>query len=111
LLQYSQSQAEYFIKLTAAGQHEIDEDGIEEAFNFIEEFSETIMSGTWISNDCFVFANSKGSISYLIGNKVIKHCSYDKKYFIIGYDGKLNRLYLSDKQVNIISYQLLLPLV
>ena len=90
---------------------EAEEDGIEDAFTFIEEFNETVNSGTWISNDCFVFVNSKGIISYLIGNKIIKLTSADKKYFILGYDGKQNRLYLIDKSLNIVSYSLLLSLI
>jgi coatomer subunit beta' len=88
-----------------------DEDGIEDAFTFLEEFNETINSGVWISNDCFVFVNNKGSISYLIGNKILKLTNTDKKYFILGYDGKQNRLYLIDKALNIVSYSLLLSLI
>jgi coatomer subunit beta' len=58
-----------------------------------------------------VFVNNKGSISYLIGNKILKLTNTDKKYFILGYDGKQNRLYLVDKTLNIVSYSLLLSLV
>lgn len=39
------------------GANEIEEDGIEDAFTFLEEFNETITSGVWISNECFVFIN------------------------------------------------------
>lgn len=77
----------------------------------MEEFHETITSGVWISNECFVFLNTKGSISYLIGNKIIKLSNADKKYFILGYDGKQSRLYLVDKSLNIVSFSLLLSLV
>lgn len=98
------------------------EDGFEEAFTFIEEFNETISSGTWISNDCFVFTTPKGSINYLLTGsteagagapKVLKLANTDKKYFILGYDGKQQggRLYLIDKSLNIISYSLQLSLV
>lgn len=45
---------------------EDNEDGFEEAFTFVEEFNETISSGYWISNDCFVFTTPKGSINYLL---------------------------------------------
>ena len=65
-----------------------EDDGIEDAFTPIEEFNETIISGLWVSNDCFVFVNSKGIISYLIGNKILKLTNADKKYFILGYDSK-----------------------
>jgi Coatomer WD associated region len=75
-------------KIALAGGNDVDEDGIEDAFTFIEEFHETINSGCWISSDCFVFVNSKGIISYLLSNKIIKLTTTDKKYFILGYDGK-----------------------
>ena len=46
---------------------EDDEDeGFEEAFTFVDEYNEAITSGSWISNDCFVFINAMGSINYLI---------------------------------------------
>ena len=54
----------------------------------MEEFNETINSGLWISNECFVFINSKGIVNYLLGNKILKLTTDDKKYFILGYDGK-----------------------
>jgi hypothetical protein len=50
--------------LKKGGSGDNEEDGIEDAFTFIEEFNESISSGTWISNECFVFMNSKGIINY-----------------------------------------------
>jgi coatomer subunit beta' len=41
----------------------------------------------------------------------MKLANADKKYFILGYDGKQNRLYLIDKSLNIVSYSLLLSLI
>jgi coatomer subunit beta' len=76
---------------------EDEDDGCEEAFDFVEEFSDVITSGLWVSSDCFVFTNAKGSIFYLIGQKVMKLANADKKQFLLGYDAKANRLYLVDK--------------
>lgn len=42
------------------------EDGFEEAFTFLEEFNDTISSGYWISNECFVYTTPKGAINYLL---------------------------------------------
>lgn len=64
------------------------EDGFEEAFDFVDEFAETVISGLWISADCYTFTNLRGSISYLIGGKVMKLGNADKKQHILGYDGK-----------------------
>jgi hypothetical protein len=75
-----------------------------------------VQSGCWISNECFVFVTPKGIINYLITGgaggvstpRVLKLANSDKKYFILGYDAKQQggRLYLIDKSLNVISYQL-----
>jgi coatomer subunit beta' len=84
------------------------EDGFEEAFTFTEEFAEQINSGQWISQNCLVFINNRGNINYLIGNRIVKLGSADKKQHILGYDGKQSRLYLIDKSLNIYAHRLLL---
>lgn len=38
----------------------------------VDEFEEAISSGIWVSKDCFVFVNQRGSLAYLVGNKVLK---------------------------------------
>ena len=70
-----------------------------------------ITSGLWVSADCFVFTNAKGSIFYLVGQKVMKLANADKKQFLLGYDSKANRLYLVDKHFKIVVFNLLLPVV
>ena len=87
------------------------EDGLEQAFTFVDEYSETVQSGLWVSADCFTFINIRGSISYLIGGKVMKLGNADKKHHILGYDGKQNRLYLVDKNLNIYTHRLLLSVM
>lgn len=84
LLKYSQEAVDAAIQ----SEQEVDEDGYEEAFEFVDEYSETVNSGLWVSNDCFTFVNSRGSISYLISGRVMKLSNADKKHHILGYDGK-----------------------
>jgi coatomer subunit beta' len=54
----------------------------------VEEYTETVSSGQWISTNCFTFINTRGNINYLIGNKIVKLGNADKKQHILGYDGK-----------------------
>lgn len=96
---------------TGALQQDDMEDGLEEAFNFVDEYSETVQSGYWVSANCFTFINIRGSISYLIGGKIMKLGNADKKQHILGYDGKQNRLYLVDKNLNIYAHRLLLSMM
>lgn len=56
-----------------------DDEGCEEAFNFVDEFNDIITSGLWVSNECFVYTNSKGQIWYMLGGKTIKMANADKK--------------------------------
>jgi coatomer subunit beta' len=58
-----------------------------------------------------VYTNNKGHIYYLIGQKTIKLMNADKKQYILGYDGKQNKLYLVDKNFNVYCYSLLLSVV
>jgi len=104
LLAYNSDLVDQTFKEAAMGRATIDEDGIEDAFSMIEEFSETVTSGVWIGSESFVFTSTKGAISYTIGSKVVKLSNCDKKYFALGYEGKQNRLYLVDKSLNVVSY-------
>lgn len=119
LLQYN---ADFVDEALARPGTEESEDGFEEAFTFVEEFHETVSSGVWVSNECFVFTTPKGSVNYLLTGasgsgtsspKVLKLSNSDKKYFILGYDGKQQggRLYLIDKSLNIVSYNLQIALI
>lgn len=87
------------------------EDGLEEAFTFVDEFQEVVHSGSWVSNECFVFINSRGNINYVIGGRVMKLGQSSKKHFILGYDSKQNRLYLIDKTLNIHAHRLLMSVI
>ena len=53
----------------------------------------------------------KGHIYYMIGQKTMKMVNADRKQYILGYDGKQNRLYMIDKNFNVSSYSLLLSVV
>ena len=57
---------QYINSKDPSSSNEQDDEGFEEAFNFTEEFPDIITSGLWVSNDCFVYTNSKGHIYYLI---------------------------------------------
>ena len=108
LLNFNQDQVNNYLQNKEGNE---EDDGCEEAFDFVEEFGDVITSGLWVSSECFVFTNAKGSIYYLIGQKVIKLVNADKKQFLLGYDQKQNRLYLVDKHFKIVAYNLSLAVV
>jgi coatomer subunit beta' len=103
LLSYNES----YVKQAFGSGMEVDEDGLEEAFTFMQEFNEPIASGSWITSECFAFTTTKGKLNYLIGEKIINFGVVDKKMFIMGYVATQNRLYLINRSHDIISYNLL----
>ena len=78
-------------------------EGFEEAFEPINDLTEQVNSGIWISS-VFFFTTTSGKIAYTINGKVFS-IDTEKKAFIIGYINQQNRLYLIDKHLNIISYE------
>jgi len=93
--------------LLAKGSDEIGEEGIEDAFTFISDYNEEVVSGEWINCDAFVYTTAKGKLNYLVGEKVINHALIDKKMFVLGYVPQQNRLYLVNKSLKMTSYELL----
>ncbi|XP_047544204.1 coatomer subunit beta' isoform X1 [Vanessa atalanta] len=88
----------------------ITEDGIENAFEVVGEVNETVKTGLWVG-DCFIYTNSLNRINYYVGGEIVTVSHLDRTMYILGYVPKENRLYLNDKELNIVSYSLLLPVL
>ncbi|XP_045784385.1 coatomer subunit beta' isoform X2 [Maniola jurtina] len=86
------------------------EDGIEDAFEVVGEVNETVKTGLWVG-DCFIYTNSLNRISYYVGGEIVTISHLDHTMYILGYVAKENRLYLNDKELNIVSYSLLLSVL
>lgn len=84
---------------------EVSNEGIEGSFELLYEISDNVKSGLWVG-DCFLFTNKK-SLNYCVGDTVINVTHLQTTEFILGYLAKENRIYLVDKQKNIISYEIL----
>mmetsp|Transcript_1616 Transcript_1616/g.4851 ORF Transcript_1616/g.4851 Transcript_1616/m.4851 type:complete len:916 (+) Transcript_1616:266-3013(+) len=80
-------------------------DGVEEAFQLLNEFSEKVITGCWVG-DCFIYTNSTNRLNYVVGNDISLLHHLDSQQFILGYLVKENRVFLADKDVNIVSYKL-----
>ncbi|XP_039763238.1 coatomer subunit beta' isoform X2 [Pararge aegeria] len=88
----------------------VTEDGIEDAFEVVGEVNETVKTGLWIG-DCFIYTNSLNRISYYVGGEIVTISHLDHTMYILGYVAKENRLYLNDKELNVVSYGLLLSVL
>uniref|UniRef100_A0A7S1KUN6 Coatomer subunit beta' n=1 Tax=Percolomonas cosmopolitus TaxID=63605 RepID=A0A7S1KUN6_9EUKA len=83
----------------------VEESGVDDCVAVENEFSEKIKRGYWIG-ECFIYTNNENNLKYYIGGSTETIAHLDKSYFLLGFISKYNRVYLMDKEYNIVSYQL-----
>ncbi|XP_069679274.1 coatomer subunit beta' [Periplaneta americana] len=86
------------------------EDGVEEAFTFLGETHESVRTGLWVG-DCFIYTNGVNRINYYVGGEIVTVSHLDRTMYLLGYVPRDNRLYLGDKELNVVSYSLLLSVL
>uniref|UniRef100_A0A7I4DAQ0 Beta'-coat protein n=1 Tax=Physcomitrium patens TaxID=3218 RepID=A0A7I4DAQ0_PHYPA len=87
-----------------------DEQGLEDAFELLHEIPERIRTGLWVG-DCFIYNNSAWRLNYCVGGEVTTMFHLDRPMYLLGYLASQSRVYLIDKQLNVMSYTLLLNLI
>uniref|UniRef100_A0A3B4U7W0 Coatomer subunit beta' n=1 Tax=Seriola dumerili TaxID=41447 RepID=A0A3B4U7W0_SERDU len=99
-------------KVSAAqeSKQDMSEDGIEDAFEVLGEVPEVVKTGVWVG-DCFIYTSSVNRLNYYVGGEIITIAHMDRTMYLLGYIPKDDRLYLGDKELNIISYSLLLSVL
>lgn len=88
----------------------LEDDGIESAFDVLGEVNEVVKTGIWVG-DCFIYTNSVNRINYCVGGEIVTISHLDRTMYLLGYVPKDNRLYLGDKELNVISFSLLLSVL
>ncbi|KAM9317649.1 coatomer subunit beta'-like isoform 2-T2 [Pholidichthys leucotaenia] len=89
---------------------EMAQDGIEDAFEVIGEVQEEVRTAVWVG-DCFIYTTSVNRLSYYVGGEIITIAHLDRTMYLLGYITKDDRLYLGDKELNIVSYSLMLSVL
>ncbi|GMR50177.1 hypothetical protein PMAYCL1PPCAC_20372, partial [Pristionchus mayeri] len=92
-----------------ATEEEITEDGVEDAFEVIGEQAEAVKTGIWIG-DCFVFSTAN-TLKYYVGGEIVPISHTDRPLYLLGYMAENSRVYLVDKELNVVSYKLLLSVL
>uniref|UniRef100_A0ACD5XWM0 Uncharacterized protein n=1 Tax=Avena sativa TaxID=4498 RepID=A0ACD5XWM0_AVESA len=87
-----------------------DEEGSEDAFELLHEVNERVRTGIWVG-DCFIYNNSSWRLNYCVGGEVTTMYHLDRPMYLLGYLANQSRVYLIDKQFNVIGYTLLLSLI
>lgn len=88
----------------------VTEDGIEDAFDVLGEIEEVVKTGKWVG-DCFIYTNSVNRLNYYVGGEIVTIAHLDRMLYLLGYIPRDNRLYLGDKELNVVSYLLLLSVL
>lgn len=99
---------ENYIEAAQSGQ--VEEDGVEAAFEVVTDISESVRTGEWVG-DCFLYTNNTNRLNYLVGDQTYTVSHFDKPMYILGYIQRDSRIYLADKDVNVTSFGLSLPVL
>ncbi|THU45313.1 hypothetical protein C4D60_Mb02t16520 [Musa balbisiana] len=88
----------------------VDDQGVEDAFELLHEVNERARTGIWVG-DCFIYNNSSSRLNYCVGGEVTTMFHLDRPMYLLGYLASQSRVYLIDKEFNVMGYTLLLSLI
>jgi len=98
------------VAAAADNKDKITEDGIEDAFDVLGEVNESVKTGLWVG-DCFIYTNSVNRLNYYVGGEIVTVSHLDRTMYLLGYIPADSRLYLGDKELNVVSFHLLLSVL
>ncbi|CAF1533857.1 unnamed protein product, partial [Adineta ricciae] len=98
------------VAAAASNKDLVSEDGIEDAFDALSEIAEVVKTGIWVG-DCFIYTNSLNRINYYVGGEIVTISHLDRVMYLLGYVSNENRLYLGDKEMAIVSFELSLSVL
>eukprot|EP00051_Salpingoeca_urceolata_P007123 m.94408 g.94408 ORF g.94408 m.94408 type:complete len:1042 (-) comp15123_c1_seq1:58-3183(-) len=83
-----------------------EDEGIEAAFELLQEIPDVVRAGRWIG-DCFLYTNASNRLNYFVGGEIVTVAHLDRPMYLLGYlAAPHSRVYLADKDLNIVSYRL-----
>ena len=102
ILEVNYDKIEEYIEKVADGE-KADIDGCEEAFGDAFDVDGKVLNGFFV-DDVFIFENSKNKISYTINDKIFNITTLSNRFFLLGYLESTNKIYLINKNFQLISY-------
>ena len=55
--------------------------------------------------DCFIYTNNTQRLQYYVGGQIMTLSHLEIPMYLLGYVAKEDRVYLIDKQLNVVSYK------
>ncbi|KAG4211768.1 hypothetical protein ERO13_A02G122100v2 [Gossypium hirsutum] len=89
---------------------QVDEQGVEDSFELLHETNERVRTGIWVG-DCFIYNSTSWRLNYCVGGEVTTMFHLDRPMYLLGYLASQSRVYLIDREFNVMGYTLLLSLI
>lgn len=86
------------------------EEGVAESFEVAYEIEDEIVTGKWVGN-VFIYTSGSNRLNYLVGGSTYNLAHFDKTMFLLGYLSRDNKVYVCDKDMNVVSYYLSLAVL
>jgi coatomer subunit beta' len=80
-----------------------DDEGCIDGFDALFEINDKI-AGALFNDEVFIFLNSKNKVNYAIEDKIFSITTLNNNFSLLGYLNSLNRLFLMNKQFQLITY-------
>lgn len=86
------------------------EEGVIESFDVAFDVDDQILTGKWVGH-VFIYTSNSNRLNYLVGGSIYNLAHFDKSMFLLGYLSRDNKVYVCDKDMNVVSYYLSLAVL
>lgn len=86
------------------------EEGVVESFDVAFDVDDQILTGKWVGH-VFIYTSNSNRLNYLVGGSIYNLAHFDKSMFLLGYLTRDNKVYVCDKDMNVVSYYLSLSVL
>ncbi|WBW73864.1 coatomer beta' subunit [Schizosaccharomyces osmophilus] len=80
-----------------------EEEGVADSFEALADVPDSVVNGEWI-NDTFIYTTNNARLNYLIGDQTYKIANVEHSFYLLGYVARDARIYLTDRDMNVVSY-------
>ncbi|CAA16920.2 putative coatomer subunit beta'' [Schizosaccharomyces pombe] len=101
--------AEMFYSAVESGTAD-EEEGVADSFEALADVSESVVNGKWVA-ETFIYTTTAARLNYLIGDQTYKIANVESSFYLLGYIPRDDRIYLTDRDMNVVSYSFNLAII